>query len=45
MEINFDSVSVPALILAVGTVAKWFLPLLSERVNQRAVRLAKAKRK
>lgn len=45
MEITFDPISVPTAICAVGGVVRWLLPLLSERVNKRAVRLAKAKRK
>lgn len=45
MEFVFESVSVPASIVAVGALLKMLLPLVSERVNRRAVRLAKAKRR
>lgn len=45
MEIALDSISVPALLLAVGHVVVRLLPLVSNRANKRAVRLAKAKRK
>ena len=34
----------PALVTAVGHFVLRLLPLVSDRVNQRAVRLAKAKR-
>lgn len=33
----------PSLLLAVGKILQQLLPLLSDRVNARAVRLAKAK--
>lgn len=35
----------PALLTAAGHVLARLLPLISERINVRAVRLAKAKRK
>lgn len=35
----------PALITAAGVFVLRLLPLVSDRANQRAVRLAKAKRK
>lgn|GEM_PF-5070687 len=44
MEI-LDPISVPACIYAVGHIVLRLLPLVSDRVNKRAVRLAKAKRK
>ncbi len=35
----------PALLLALGRGLVWVLPLVSDKANERAVRLAKAQRK
>ncbi|MBM7458854.1 hypothetical protein ACIBED_08495 [Rhodococcus coprophilus] len=40
-----EHLSVPAALLAVGNFVLRLLPLVSDRVNKRAVRLVKAKKK